>query len=71
VDTAQLSSPSKEAFQIASRIWCDPKISDRIVDSDLTNVVAMEIDKLMCAIKEKDDMIAMLREEMNRPNHLF
>lgn len=42
-----MSKPSEFALQKAAQCWCDPRVSNRIMDEDMATVFAELIDEIM------------------------
>ena len=46
------SKPSKQAIEIAAQCWGDPRVSNRVMDTELGIVFAEQIDKQLCQLTE-------------------
>lgn len=42
---------SEKAIQVAAQCWCDPRTSDRVMDSELATVFAEKIDAYIGALQ--------------------
>jgi len=43
--------PSEQAIHIAAQCWCDPRVGDREMDSELATVFAEKLDDYLAALQ--------------------
>lgn len=55
-----MTSPKDEFLEIAAQCWCDPKVSNRVMDVELGIVFAQALRNLA---SQKDEEIKKLKEE--------
>lgn len=48
------NKPSEQSIEIAAQCWCDDRVSDRIMDTELATVFAEKLDELR---KEYDEVL--------------
>jgi len=46
--------PTNESIELAAQAWCDPTVSDRVMDGDLAIAFARIIDKVRLPIAKEN-----------------